>query len=321
MLRAFGSGRVILAGIVLGLTISIRVLGPLPGLLISIYLLWKNRQQSLILIIPYVFWALLTTYMTWPFLWISPISRYLESLVLMSNFPWPGRVLFNGHFYEPILVLFYIGVLAFVYWLLVRKVPVDMFLFVMLIFVLPLAGSVFFSAPLYDNFRQLFFLVPPIFVIAGYGFELVTNRIPSGFVRVLLMVVCAFPGIYSILQLHPYQYIYYNSLAGGVHGAARHFELDYWRTSYREIALQVNKLASPDANVFVSGAPFSYLPYNRPDVVIENKIDPGRSYDFEFAVLTSRWNADEHLFPEAKVIYVVQREGAVLSVLKQIKEK
>jgi hypothetical protein len=199
--------------------------------------------------------------------------------------------------------------------------PADMFLLVTLGFVLPLAGSVVFSTPLYDNFRQLFFLVPPIFVIAGYGFELVTNRITSDFVRAVLIILCAFPGIYAILQLHPYEYIYYNSLAGGVQGAARDFELDYWRISYREMALQVNKLASPQANVFVSGAPFSYLPYNRSDVVVENKIDPTRSYDFEFAVLTSRWNADERLFPEAKVIFKVEREGAVLSVLKQIQEK
>jgi hypothetical protein len=54
---------------------------------------------------------------------------------------------------------------------------------------------------------------------------------------------------------------------------------------------------------------------------IEHKIDAERAYDFEFAVLTSRWNSDEHSFPEARIVYVVERDGAVLSVLKYVEEK
>jgi hypothetical protein len=339
-LQAIRSGKVILAGIMLGLTISIRILGPLPGLVICLYLILKNRQKSLSVIPAYLFWAFLTTYITWPFLWPSPISRYLESVILMSNFPWTGRVLFNGHLYrpdqlpfeylpvliniqftEPALALFYIGFFASLRKTLGGKVPADALLFVMMSLILPLAGPFFFRTPLYDNFRQLLFLTPPAFVMGGYGFEVVTNKLRLRSVLAMLIILCALPGIYSILKLHPYQYIYYNSLVGGVNGAARRFELDYWRTSYREIALQVNERASLKANIYVLGAPFSYLPYNRSDLTVENKIDPNRSYDFEYAVLTSRWNSDEYLFPDAEIVYTVERNGAILSVLKHVKGK
>jgi hypothetical protein len=337
-LRTICSGKVILAGIVLGLTISIRILGPLPGLMVLLYLILKNRQKTPLVIPTYLFWAFLTTYITWPYLWSSPISRYLESVMLMINFPWPGRVLFNNNLYrpeklpfeylpvlmniqftEPVLILFYIGFFASLRKLVSDKIPADSLFFIALGFAIPLAGSIFLHISLYDNFRQLLFLVPPAFVIAGYGFKVITNKLKSRSILVTLIVICASPGIYSIVQLHPYQYIYYNSLVGGVNGAERRFELDYWRTSYREIALQVNERASLEANIFVSGAPFSYLPYSRSDLTIENKIDPNRFYDFEYAVLTSRWNSDEYLFPDAEIVYTVERDEAILSVLKYVK--
>ena len=49
------------------------------------------------------------------------------------------------------------------------------------------------------------------------------------------------------VHLHPYQYIYYNSFVGGVHGAFHNYELDYWGTSYYEAAEYVNQVASPGA--------------------------------------------------------------------------
>jgi hypothetical protein len=340
ILRALGSGKIILAGIMLGLTISIRILGPLPGLIISLYVFWKNRQQAWSVVVAYLFWAVLTTYITWPFLWDAPLSRYRDSLMLMLNFPWPGRVLFNNAFYrpdqlpfrylpvlmniqftEPALVLFYIGLFAALRKLVSDKVPADALNFIGLGFAVPLTGFLFLRTSLYDNFRQLLFLIPPAFVVAGYGFEVLTNKLRSRSLLITLIILGTLPGIYSIVQLHPYQYIYYNSFIGGVHGAARRFELDYWRTSYREIALQVNEQASLDANLFVSGVPFSYLPYNRPDLKVEYKIDPNRSYDFEYAILTSRWNTDERMFSEADIVYTVERDGAVLSVLKYTKGK
>jgi hypothetical protein len=131
----------------------------------------------------------------------------------------------------------------------------------------------------------------------------------------------AMPGIYSIVNLHPYQYIYYNSLVGGTPGAARRYEMDYWRTSYRELALQVNQLASQDAHIFVAGVPFPFEPYARPDLNIEHKIDPNGSYDFEYAALTSRWDTDERVFPDADIVMAVERDGVVLSVLKYVKDR
>ena len=43
----------------------------------------------------------------------------------------------------------------------------------------------------------------------------------------------AFP-IIAMARLHPYQYTYYNSLAGGVAGARSRYMLDYWALSFKQ---------------------------------------------------------------------------------------
>jgi hypothetical protein len=338
--QAVRSRMVIFAGIILGLTISVRVLGPLAGLTVILYLLIKVRQRALPVIIAYLLWAGVATYLTWPYLWISPVNKYIESLTLMSNFPWPGQVLFNKHFYptnrlpygylpvllniqftEPLLISFYFGFVVMLWNLFRKKVRVDLLIFVSLSFIIPLLLLIGLRKPLYDNFRQILFILPGAFLIAGFMLEVFLNRLRSNWMRVVLIVMLALPGIYSGLELHPYEYVYYNSFVGGTQGAAGRFEMDYWRTSYRELALQVNQLASKDASVFVSGLPYSFTLYARPDLTIEYKIDPGVSYHFEYAALTSRWNSDQRMFPDADVVLSVERDGAVLAVLKYVKDQ
>ena len=337
---AMKSGSVIFAGLILGLTISIRVLGPLAGLIAVLCWLVQARSKAFPVIAAYLLWAGLIAYLTWPYLWNSAVSRYFESLTIMSNFPWPGRVLFNGHLYrphklpfeylpvllniqftEPLLVSFYLGFIGMVWSLLKKKVPVDLLAFVGLGFITPLILLISLRMQLYDNFRQILFILPGAFVIAGAGLEACLGRLWSGWTRVALILVFAMPGIYSSVKLHPYQYIYYNSFVGGTPGAARRYEMDYWRTSYRELALQVNELASQNAQIFVSGVPFPFEPYARPDLIIEHKINPNEPYDFEYAALTSRWDTDERIFPDADIVMSVERDGAVFSVLKYVKDR
>ena len=337
---AMRSGNVIFAGLILGLTISIRVLGPLAGLIAILCWLVLARSKAFPVIVAYLLWAGLIAYLTWPYLWSSAISRYFESLTIMSNFPWSGRVLFNGHLYhphnlpfeylpvllniqltEPLLVSFYLGFIVMVWNLLKKKMPVDLLAFVGLGFIIPLILLISLRMQLYDNFRQIFFILPGAFVIAGAGLEALLSRLRSGWMRVALILVFAMPGIYSSVKLHPYQYIYYNSLVGGTPGAARRYEMDYWRTSYRELALQVNQLASQSAHIFVSGVPFPFEPYARPDLNIEHRINPNQTYDFEYAALTSRWDTDERIFPDADIVMSVERDGAVFSVLKYVKDR
>ncbi len=128
------------------------------------------------------------------------------------------------------------------------------------------------------------------------------------------------PGIISIARLHPYEYIYYNNFIGGVSGAFRSYEFDYWYTSFREAAEYLNTTAEQGAKILVWGDPFLAKQYTRKDTGI---VEPehGNTYDliggYNYAILSSRGENDT-LYSEADLLFSVEREGAILVVVKRL---
>ena len=66
----------LLAGVALGLTTSIRVVGPFAGILVSALLVYRGRRGSLVPLTIYWSTAGLVAYMTWPYLWTAPVERF-----------------------------------------------------------------------------------------------------------------------------------------------------------------------------------------------------------------------------------------------------
>jgi hypothetical protein len=94
---------VILPALVLGMTTSIRVLGPLAGLLVLGYAIWKFRNHPGGLIRPFAMYgmiAVLTMFATWPFLWENPLENFINVFRLMSDNPTTLSVLFGGEVYR-----------------------------------------------------------------------------------------------------------------------------------------------------------------------------------------------------------------------------
>ena len=87
---------ILFPAIFLGIATSIRILGPLAGLLVALYAFRKHGKQALPTLIIYAAFALAAMYATWPYLWPNPVGHLIESLQVMSQYPWPGQVLFNG---------------------------------------------------------------------------------------------------------------------------------------------------------------------------------------------------------------------------------
>jgi hypothetical protein len=327
------SPQLVLAGILLGMTMSIRLLGPLPGLVVILYLAFTLREEWLSVTIAYLIVATVTMFFTWPYLWSDPIDHWMDSLVLMVNFPWPGRVLFNGQFYDPdglpfyylptllnaqltetLLILIYAGLVMLVYRVLSKRIRLDLLLVLVIGGLVPLVALILARATMYDNFRQLLFLLPPLILLAGFPLEWIFSTLKPVVLRLALLVALVAPGVYSMIQLHPYQYVYYNSLVGGTGGAFRKFELDYWCTSYREAALWLNQNAPPDARVGADEADHLLVLYLRDDLVAVN--GPDERYDYFLA--TTRYNHDLTLYPDANVVYSIGRDTAVLAAVKQL---
>ncbi len=334
---AFTRPTVIIGGIILGFTTSIRILGPLAGLIVALYALWRYGKSIFPQVLAYTFVGIIAMIITWPYLWSAPIANLLESLKTMSAFPWQGRVLFNGTYFspdnlprsyvptlmsiqltEPVIFLFVTGfIIAARDFLRFRKME---FLGTSMIwFFIPLGGLIITRPPIYDNFRQLLFLLPPIFIFCGIALDVLFKISHKWLIKTFILLLVIFPGIYGIANLHPYEYIYYNSFVGGVGGAFKNYETDYWMTSYREAANYLNKTAETDSKVIVWGASQLVTDYSRPDLIVEPT--GGNSYDltggYNYAVLSSRFGYDT-AYPDNAPVFTVERDNAILDVVKRL---
>jgi hypothetical protein len=92
-----------------------------------------------------------------------------------------------------------------------------------------------------------------VFIFIGFTFEYIFEKInfltgtkSSAWLHVALLITLLAPGIVGIVQLHPYEYSYYNSFIGGTNGAFRRYETEYWLTCYKEAVEQLNQKISAD---------------------------------------------------------------------------
>jgi hypothetical protein len=339
--RALRDPSVILAGVALGLATGVRAVGPLAGVIVILSLFVRVRSRAWGMAIAYFLIAGIVTYLAWPRLWDAPIQRYLEALGIASNFSnFPGRVLFDGRLYGPTalpnsylpvllniqltelaLLCIYSG-LGILTWQLLRgRVRTDLLIYIGLGFVLPLFGLIFLNSPLYHNFRQVLFLIPPLFMLGAFTLEFAFRRLSQTWLRILLIAAFALPGVYSTVKLYPYEYVYYNSLVGGPAGAIGRYETDYWRICLREMALELNEIAPSGSIVVVTRSAGLFARYARPDLVVDKPVNSilnlGSGYDYIIQV--TRGEGGE-LYPEVDNLIVIERDGAVLATAKYVKD-
>ncbi|MFN8412889.1 MAG: glycosyltransferase family 39 protein [Anaerolineales bacterium] len=310
----------------LGFTTSIRILGPFVAIFVAYYAFRKHGKQAFLSLIIYGIIALISMYLTWPYLWINPIGHFIESLKVMSSYPWSGQVLFNGNEYastnlpysylpvlfgiqltEPVWALTLLGLFVAI---VGGKEKRELVILMGVWFLIPLIGFIVTRSPLYDNFRQIFFIIPPVFMLAGVVFEKIKNTKW----QLVLMVLCLLPGVIDIVRLHPYEYTYYNRFAGDVF---RKYELDYWGTSYREAANYLNTTAPEHASVWVDGPSHIFALYARSDIKVYSDYEAERADQYDYVVSTSRYNLDLTSYPDAKVIYTIKRDNGIMAVIKQ----
>ena len=320
--------RSVYPSVFLGFTSSLRVLGPFAGLIVAYYALRKHGRKSIPTLIAYAVTAIIIMYLTWPYLWTNPLGNFIASIKTMSLYPWSGQVLFNGQQFastelpasylpvllglqltEPLWALTLIGVVVAGIRLREKRELIELSI---LWLILPLFGFIVMRTALYDNFRQVFFILPPLFWLAGIAIEQVKR--PA--FQMALIVLAALPGIVDGIRLHPYEYIYYNRFIGGVDGAQGRFELDYWGASYREAAEFVNTTAPANATVWIEGPSQLFELYAREDLKLYSTHEADRADHYDFAVALTRDHMDQASFPNAEVVYRIMRGRAVLAVVK-----
>lgn len=189
----------------------------------------------------------------------------------------------------------------------------------------PVVCHVIAHGPAFTGLRHFLFVVPPLAVLAGIGFDallssLSARRMAYALAGALAIAVGFGSDTFTLIRLHPYEYLFYNDLVGGLEGAARRNETDYWVNIMPEA---VEKLES-----FIDKSQLGYIavPWRRYTVGV-----CGERFSFENEADTRlQWTADwtkadffiapTHLDCDGaaagKVIATIERLGVPIGVVK-----
>jgi hypothetical protein len=256
---------VVAFGLLLGAALGIRVLGLLMvgyaglGMAIAVRRMHAEAPrdrlaffaQSAIALTPAFMIAYALMIAAWPWSALAPLNP-LRGLVDFGEFHYRIDTLLAGHVYNMdqvprwyvplyLLVKLPLSMLAGAALSLLsfarhdkiytwRRADVALILFMALF---PVACEVADRGPAFTGMRHFTFVVPLFAALTGIGFDWL--MLPRGrrfrFIAtgaaVAVFVALASNAV-LLVRLHPYQYLFYNPLVGGLEGASRRFATDYW---------------------------------------------------------------------------------------------
>jgi hypothetical protein len=104
---------------------------------------------------------------------------------------------------------------------------------------LPIAIAMVKRPALYNGIRHFVFVIPPMAVVGGFAFAWAMNWLGQNRRAWQPVLVAAFCfglllSLGEMIRLHPYQYTYFNHIAGTVRGADDRFMLDYWGLAFKQ---------------------------------------------------------------------------------------
>lgn len=348
-------------GLLAGAALGIRVLGLLlvvyAGIAILLYLPWPGHGrarwrfaiESSLRLLPALLLAYVVMILAWPWAALAPLNP-VRGLLAFSEFQYAVRTFLAGQIYEmanaprlyvpiyilvrvPLLTLFG-AALAMLFVLLPRLAPGAKELprrdiaLVLVTVIFPLACQVVWHGPAFTGLRHFLFVIPALAILAGIGLDwaltalAVRSRvIASGGLAVV--TACLLVNAATLVRLHPYEYLFYNTVVGGLEGASRRYDLDYWFSSMPEALSQLEGYLrrteplgagrpSQIYSVAVCGERLSFE---------KNVTLPQLHWDFkpkweqsEFFIAPTHMNCDSDL--DGKVIGTVERLGVTIAYVK-----
>lgn len=270
--------------------IAIRPQGLLLALICVVALFLGSRKpisQKIRMSIWYIVLTTAASIMFFPLLWDGVLPQFVGFIRASLN-PVGVPTYYFGKFYTSphipwhylfvmiaitsllsVVATALLGIVWFIYrhirhrWVLNRADALQLAMF--LIIVSSLGAAVVLRARTYDGWRHMYYMYPSII---GFSLLAVKNLIDAAkkragiFRAVCVIVLAAMIGdaasaVGFIMKHHPYEYVYFNPLAGGYVQAKKNFDFDYWGISYKQILEYMLMLPQP-ARVYIE-EPFPYV--------------------------------------------------------------
>lgn len=282
-----------------------------------------------------------TTTIVYPASWSNPVGWFVEAVQYLSKHEWSGKILFEGQFisaqslpwhYLPkwlvitIPLIFQISFLLGLFLVISRYkklTPIKracVILVLLQIFFLP-AIAILKQSTIYNGMRQFLFMLPGIAAFSATALIWLYQKISRKNVRIFavaLIIILFSPIVFDMVALHPYEYIYFNRIFGGLKGALNRYETDYWGLSMREGVEWINDNASSKATIVSSQPWISSKIFAAPSIhVILDKEFEQTGTSKPFYYLTLPQGDSQSKFPDCSVVYSVKRQDVPLTIVKK----
>lgn len=191
----------------------------------------------------------------------------------------------------------------------------------------PLSCQIAGHGPSFTGMRHFLFVVPPLAVLAGIGTHAslsILESQPRGIAfSAYLAVASAFVwNAITLIKLHPYEYLFYNPLVGGLEGASRRYVTDYWvdimPVAVKDLERYIDK-ADPQGNlrplrfsVGVCGERVSF------EHEADRRLQWTPDWDHaDFFIAPTHMNCDQVL--RGKIVSTIETDGIPIGVVKDLR--
>jgi Dolichyl-phosphate-mannose-protein mannosyltransferase len=187
----------------------------------------------------------------------------------------------------------------------------------------PLISEVIVDGPAFTGMRHFLFTVPPIAVLAGLGLNGLlgrlenVNRLAGGAAATVIALGLGWNAS-TLYQLHPDEYLFFNPLVGGLAGASRNYDTDYWVNTMPEAVSDLEHYldrtegkARPGFHYLVAVCCERVQFEKEADSRLEWTRDVDRA---DFFIAPTNMNCDRAR--KGRVIATVERLGVVIGVVK-----
>ncbi len=268
---AFSKNKVlyfVLLGIAAGYATGIRVMGIMYAAIVLAFLFIDladgviKKRKTLPVIMHMAAFAIAfcgSLYISWPYLWRTPVHHFIESYNALSHYMWSSFFLFKGQLvssdnipwtYFPVWFLisnppvWLVTGFAGITWVVCRFFmrPVSFitnttgrnFFFYLVCFFVPVMAVILLHSVIYDDWRHLYFVYPSFVLLSLYFInELINSRFKS-VVTAACVIQVGFIGWFMVSS-HPFQQVYFNAFVSHKPEYLRNnYDLEYWGCGYMQ---------------------------------------------------------------------------------------
>jgi hypothetical protein len=278
----------------------------------------------------------------WPWSALSPLNP-LRGLIDFGGFHYQINTLLNGQVYEmanvprwyvpaylllklPLVIIAgaavaLVSVIRPSAGVLKQRRAETLLLIVVATF--PVICEVIGRGPAFTGLRHFLFVVPVLAVLTGIGFDgllaqLTTRRPWLARAAALAVSAALVWNAGTLIRLHPYQYLYYNPLAGGLQGASGRYVTDYWVNIMPEAVDDLEDFVAkldaghPSGHRYTVAVCGERLPFEKQaNARLQWTEDWNKA---EFFIAPTHMNCDRAL--DGTVISNITRLGATIGVVK-----